>query len=63
MLTVHFKYRSSGNLRGGEVHGMMVSKDLFVVDCRNQLNSMANTLVNGDVQVTLPAGATRKEQF
>lgn len=52
---------SSGNLRGGEVHGMIVSRDLFVGDYRNQLNAMANTLVNGDVKVTLPAGAMPPE--
>lgn len=52
---------SSGDLKGGEVHGMIVSKDRFVEDYRNQLNTMANTLVNGDVQVTLPKGAMPPE--
>ncbi|SMF67189.1 flagellar hook-associated protein 1 FlgK [Paenibacillus uliginis N3/975] len=52
---------ASGDLKGGEVHGMIISKDTLVEDYRNQINSLANTLVNGDVEVTLPAGAMPPE--
>lgn len=51
----------SGDLKGGEVHGMIISKDILVEDYRNQMNSLANTLVNGNVEVKLPAGAMPPE--
>lgn len=51
----------SGDLKGGEVHGMIVSRDRLVSDYRSQLDTLANTLVNGEVNVTLPAGAMPPE--
>lgn len=49
---------SGNNLHGGEVYGMFVSKEKFVADYTNQLNQLVNTIANGDVNVTLPAGST-----
>ena len=48
---------NSGDLKGGEVHGMLVSQKTFVTDYKNQLNNLANTIVNGDIPVTIPAGS------
>ncbi|MFI2857109.1 flagellar hook-associated protein FlgK [Paenibacillus sp. JSM ZJ436] len=52
---------SSGMMTGGEVHGMLISRDSFVSDYRNQINNLANTLMNGDVQVPIPAGSVPPE--
>ncbi|KKO54964.1 flagellar hook-associated protein FlgK [Paenibacillus sp. DMB20] len=52
---------ASGDLKGGEVHGMIISKDRLVEDYRNQIDVLANTLVNGDVEVKLPAGVMPPE--
>ncbi|MCQ4088153.1 flagellar hook-associated protein FlgK [Saccharibacillus sp. JS10] len=46
-----------GTLNKGEVHGMFISRDNYVVDYRNQLNTLANTLANGEFELTLPAGS------
>ncbi|NMO96614.1 flagellar hook-associated protein FlgK [Paenibacillus lemnae] len=48
---------ASGDLSSGEVHGMIVSKDHIVTDYQRQLDNLANTIVNGDVPVKLPAGS------
>ncbi|MDO7906562.1 flagellar hook-associated protein FlgK [Paenibacillus sp. JX-17] len=48
---------ASGDLKGGEVYGMIVSRDNYVADYTNQLNSMANTLANGDINIKLPKGS------
>lgn len=48
---------ASGDLNGGEVYGMIVSRDKFVADYTNQLNSLANTLANGDITIKLPKGS------
>ena len=48
---------ASGDLSGGGVHGMMISQKSIVVDYRNQLNNMANTIVNGEIPVTIPSGS------
>ncbi|MFC4811618.1 flagellar hook-associated protein FlgK [Paenibacillus sp. GCM10023250] len=49
---------SAGGLTGGEAAGLIVSRDRYVSDYKDQLNAMANTLANGDITVTLPAGST-----
>lgn len=46
-----------GALNKGEVYGMFVSRDDYVVDYRSQLDTLANTLANGQFEVTLPAGS------
>lgn len=47
----------SGDLDSGEIHGMIVSRDVYVAEYRRQLDSLANTLANGEIQVTIPAGS------
>ncbi|MDQ0872151.1 flagellar hook-associated protein 1 FlgK [Paenibacillus sp. V4I3] len=47
---------SSGDLNSGEVHGMIVSRDKFVTDYQNQLDTLADTIANGDITVTIPKG-------
>ncbi|MEJ8302697.1 flagellar hook-associated protein FlgK [Saccharibacillus sacchari] len=46
-----------GTLNKGEVYGMFVSRDDYVVDYRAQLDTLANTLANGQFEITLPAGS------
>lgn len=46
-----------GALNKGEVYGMFVSRDDYVVDYRNQLNTLANTMATGQFEVTLPSGS------
>ncbi|CAM3526581.1 flagellar hook-associated protein FlgK [Marinicrinis lubricantis] len=47
----------SGDLGSGEVYGMIKSRDGYVADYINQLNTMANTIANGDITITLPEGS------
>ena len=49
---------SRGALKGGEIVGLFVSRDNYVADYKSQLNAMADTLVNGEISVTIPAGST-----
>lgn len=46
----------SGALTGGEVYGMIVSRDRYVKEYQ-QLDSLANTLANGELEVIVPAGS------
>jgi len=48
---------AAGGLTGGEVHGMFVSRDQYIVSYMNQLDTMANGMANGAITVTLPAGS------
>lgn len=48
---------ASGELAGGEVHGMIVSRDKYVTDYIAQLDTLANTIVNGEFDITIPAGS------
>ncbi|MBD2845835.1 flagellar hook-associated protein FlgK [Paenibacillus sp. IB182496] len=48
---------SSGNLNNGEVFGMIVSRDVYVAEYQGQLDLLANTLANGEMEVTIPAGS------
>jgi flagellar hook-associated protein 1 FlgK len=47
----------TGDLKSGEVFGMMTSRDKYVSDYQNQLDTLANTIANGDIKVTIPAGS------
>ena len=51
----------AGTLTGGEVFGMITSRDTYVEDYRQQLNQLANTLANGSIEVSLPAGTVLPE--
>ncbi|MFC5448791.1 flagellar hook-associated protein FlgK [Paenibacillus aestuarii] len=51
----------TGNLKSGEIFGMMLSRDKYVADYQNQLDTLANTLANGDLTVTIPAGSVIPE--
>ncbi|MUG68085.1 flagellar hook-associated protein FlgK [Paenibacillus campinasensis] len=46
----------AATLTGGEIAGYVTSRDVHVETYINQLNIMANTLANGRVEITLPAG-------
>lgn len=48
---------AAGTLTGGEVFGMIHSRQNYVSDYNNQLNELANTIANGQIKVTLPAGS------
>lgn len=52
---------AAGTLNNGEIYGMIYSRDTYVRDYQNQLDQFANTLVNGDITVTIPAGAILPE--
>jgi len=53
----------NGDLNSGEVHGMIVSRDVYVAEYRRQLDSLANTLANGEFQVVVPKGSYLPESF
>ncbi|WP_128896374.1 flagellar hook-associated protein FlgK [Longirhabdus pacifica] len=48
---------TSGDLISGEVKGMIESRDRYVSDMQVQLDKMVDTLVNGEVEVTIPKGS------
>lgn len=50
-----------GTLTGGEVSGMIMSRDKYVTDYKAQMDQLANTIANGDVEITLPAGTVLPE--
>ncbi|OPA75662.1 flagellar hook-associated protein FlgK [Paenibacillus selenitireducens] len=47
----------SGDISSGEVFGTVTARDRYVADYQNQLNTLANTIANGDVQITIPKGS------
>ncbi|GGD92256.1 flagellar hook-associated protein FlgK [Paenibacillus nasutitermitis] len=47
---------AAGFLNGGEVYGMIFSRENYVKDYSKQLDELADTLANGDIKVTLPKG-------
>ncbi|OKP85824.1 flagellar biosynthesis protein FlgK [Paenibacillus helianthi] len=49
---------ASGDLKAGEAYGMIFSSKTYVADYKKQLDDMANTIANGEVKVTIPAGST-----
>ena len=54
-------YFNSGDLNSGEIYGLIVSRDRHVADYRNQLNTLANAIANGEITVTIPAGTVLPE--
>lgn len=48
---------ASGDLNGGEAYGMFVSRDKYVANYRQQLDTLVNGLANGDIEVKIPAGS------
>ncbi|MEX2415529.1 MAG: flagellar hook-associated protein FlgK [Paenibacillaceae bacterium] len=48
---------AAGDLNSGQFYGMLVSRDTYVASYQFQLDSMVKALVQGDVEVTLPAGS------
>ncbi|MFD0617373.1 flagellar hook-associated protein FlgK [Paenibacillus sp. GCM10027629] len=48
---------SSGDVNSGEVFGIVTARDRYVADYRKQLDSLANTIANGEVQITIPKGS------
>ncbi|AJY74517.1 flagellar hook-associated protein FlgK [Paenibacillus beijingensis] len=47
----------SGDLNGGEIFGTIRSRDAYLADFQAQLDTLANTLANGEFQVTIPKGS------
>ncbi|GAA3412804.1 flagellar hook-associated protein FlgK [Paenibacillus hodogayensis] len=54
--TLEDAYRNK-ELASGEVYGMILSRDEIVAGYRNELNSMIRTMVSGETEITIPAGA------
>lgn len=52
---------ASGDLNSGEVYGMVISRDRYVADYQKQLDLLANSVSNGDVQITIPKGSVLPE--
>lgn len=52
---------TAGTLTNGEVHGMIKSRDTLVSDYQKQMDELANTLANGDIKITIPAGSVLPE--
>ncbi len=50
-----------GTLNSGEMYGLMYSRDVHVAGQKAQLDQLANTLANGEFNVTLPAGSVIPE--
>ncbi|MFC4777819.1 flagellar hook-associated protein FlgK [Paenibacillus sp. GCM10023252] len=49
---------AAGRLVGGEIAGLITSRDKYVGDYQSQVDALADTLVNGDITVTIPKGST-----
>ncbi|MWC30920.1 flagellar hook-associated protein FlgK [Paenibacillus sp. MMS18-CY102] len=49
---------NSGGVVGGEIQGLLVSRDQILKDYESQLDAMADTFVNGEITITIPAGST-----
>jgi len=49
----------AGTLTAGEVHGMITSRDKYVDGFMKELDLLANTIANGEFEVTLPAGTVK----
>lgn len=45
----------NGNMQTGEVYGMILSRDTIVRSYMDELNTMVKSMVNGQVEITLPA--------
>jgi flagellar hook-associated protein 1 FlgK len=60
-LTAAYGDGQTGDLKSGEVHGMIASSKNYVADYKKQLDNIANTMATGDVVVTLPKGSILPE--
>jgi flagellar hook-associated protein 1 FlgK len=47
----------SGALEGGEIYGLIISRDRYVADYQRQLDAMARAIAEGEITVTIPAGS------
>ncbi|WP_028559276.1 flagellar hook-associated protein FlgK [Paenibacillus pinihumi] len=47
---------TNGDLNDGEMYGLIESRDRFVQGYINDLDKLARTIANGDVEITLPKG-------
>lgn len=47
----------SGTLNSGELYGMIYSRDTYVADYHSQLDTLANSVANGQMKVTVPKGS------
>lgn len=56
-LTSAYGDGSTGDLKSGEVYGMLASSKVYVADFKKQLDNIANTIATGEVAITLPKGA------
>jgi flagellar hook-associated protein 1 FlgK len=57
-----FQGYASGSLSGGEVHGMILSRDQYVAEYKTRLNNLTNTMMNGQIEdVPVPAGSMLPE--
>lgn len=50
---------TTGALTGGEAYGMILSRDTYVKEFAQQIHTLADTLANGDIEITLPAGTVK----
>jgi flagellar hook-associated protein 1 FlgK len=50
-----------GDLKSGEVYGMVHAKEVIIPSYRVQLDTLAKTMAEGDVKVTLPKGSVLPE--
>jgi flagellar hook-associated protein 1 FlgK len=51
----------TSDLKSGEVFGMITSKNKYVSDYQTQLDTIANSIANGNVTVTIPSGSVLPE--
>ncbi|MBB6632593.1 flagellar hook-associated protein FlgK [Cohnella thailandensis] len=51
----------NADLTGGEIYGMIYSRDVYVADYKKQLDTLASGLANGNITVTIPAGSVLPE--
>ncbi|WP_379138056.1 flagellar hook-associated protein FlgK [Paenibacillus sp. sgz500958] len=52
---------TSGDLKSGEVFGMLASSKKYVADYKKQLDNLANTIATGDMEINLPKGSVPPE--
>lgn len=48
-------------LTGGQLYGMYQSRDSYIQTFTDQLDKLADTMANGEIQITIPAGAMLPE--
>lgn len=61
MDSASFETAFGTDLNSGELYGMIRSRDVYVRDYRQQLDTLANSLANGEFSVTIPAGSVLPE--